>query len=252
MSTLSRPTHPTDAQLVLYRQGNGTETALTAAYVSAGDIIAERVASRTVGVHEFVYRILQPGYPRYYPVYRFGSIGEVYKVTLSEQGAVVSFSIRSPSAGTPNAIHHHLETVSVLFYLLEEDKHRRSQEFTVASTWIDASEEDTEDRYIVHCTSYTELLGEVVEGAVVVLEATLHRYHHFTSDDTEREYNLVGHRVEVVEDPYLLQVGFVYTPEEADKRRSDTLTEPRHSASRVSSSEDASEVAEDFARLDLA
>jgi hypothetical protein len=110
----------------------------------------------------------------------------------------------------------------------------------------------------------------VVEGAVVVLEATLHRYHHITSDDTERvsafsgdrrtskysrwpqEYNIVGHHVEVVEDPYLLQVGFVYPSEEADKIRSDTLTSPRHPASRVSSSEDASEVAEDFARLDLA
>jgi hypothetical protein len=74
----------------------------------------------------------------------------------------------------------------------------------VASTWIDASEGDTEDRYIVHCTSYTEVratavnhplkcsltprqvLGEVVEGAVVALEATLHRYHHITSGDTER------------------------------------------------------------------
>jgi hypothetical protein len=32
-----------------------------------------------------VYRILQPGYPRYYPVYRFGSIGEVHKIKLSEQ-----------------------------------------------------------------------------------------------------------------------------------------------------------------------
>jgi hypothetical protein len=64
-----------------------------------------------------------------------------------------------------------------------------------------------------------------------------------------QEYNLVGHRVEVVEGPYLLQVGFVYTPEEADQRRSDTRT---HSASRVSSSEHVSEVAEDFARLDLA
>jgi hypothetical protein len=97
MSTPSRSTYPTDAQLALYRQGNGTETALTAGYVSAGDIIAERVASRIVGVHEFVYRILQPGYPRYYPVYRFGSIGEVHKITLSEQ-------VRLLLAGIPSGL----------------------------------------------------------------------------------------------------------------------------------------------------
>ncbi|KAJ7793594.1 hypothetical protein B0H14DRAFT_2622699 [Mycena olivaceomarginata] len=45
--------------------------------------------------HEFVYRILQPGYPRYYPVYRFGSIGEVHKVKLSEQ--VRLLLVRIPS-----------------------------------------------------------------------------------------------------------------------------------------------------------
>jgi hypothetical protein len=39
---------------------------------------------------------------------------------------VTSFSVRSATAGTPIACNHHLETVSVLFYLLEEDSHHKS------------------------------------------------------------------------------------------------------------------------------
>jgi hypothetical protein len=85
MTMTSKPTFPLDEQLALYRQCNGQDRALTANYVSAGDVIAERVGSHNTGVQSFVYRILQAGYPRYYPVYRFGSIGEVHEIQQDEQ-----------------------------------------------------------------------------------------------------------------------------------------------------------------------
>ncbi|KAJ7879509.1 hypothetical protein B0H14DRAFT_1604050 [Mycena olivaceomarginata] len=158
MTTSPITTFPLDSQLVVYRQGNDTEAALSAAYITAGDVFAERTESHAAGVQSFVYRILQPGYPRYYPVYRMGSIGEVYEVQYGEQETVMSFSVRSPSAGAPSAINHHLETLSVLYYLLEEDKHASTQQdFAIISSWIAVGEEGTEDRYTVHCTPYTEV-----------------------------------------------------------------------------------------------
>jgi hypothetical protein len=85
MTTTWKSMLPLDEQLAVYRQCNGQDRALTANYVSAGDLIAERVGSHNTGVHSFVYRILQPGYPRYYPVYRFGSIGEVHEIQEDDQ-----------------------------------------------------------------------------------------------------------------------------------------------------------------------
>ncbi|KAJ7710062.1 hypothetical protein B0H14DRAFT_2646238 [Mycena olivaceomarginata] len=166
-----RTTFPPDEQLVVYRQGNDKETATTASYVCAGDLLAERVASHILGVHSFVYRIVQAGYPRYYPIYRFGSIGEVHEINHDEQGIVTSFNVRSPSAGTPSAVHHHLETMSVLFYLLEEDSHQKySEAFTVASTWVDDGGE------VKWSLTAKQFLGQIREGAIVAVEATLHRH----------------------------------------------------------------------------
>jgi hypothetical protein len=85
MTMKLRTTFPPDKQLVVYRQGNDKETATTVNYVCAGDLLAERVASHIPGVHSFVYWIVQAGYPRYYPIYRFGSIGEVHKINHDEQ-----------------------------------------------------------------------------------------------------------------------------------------------------------------------
>jgi hypothetical protein len=81
----SNDTLPGDEELRRYREGNDTEKALMASYVSAGDLVAEQVAFATPGVHSFVYRILQPGYPRYYPYYRLGAFGEVHGIQCNEE-----------------------------------------------------------------------------------------------------------------------------------------------------------------------
>ncbi|KAJ7368593.1 hypothetical protein DFH08DRAFT_29524 [Mycena albidolilacea] len=155
--------------------------------------------------------------------------------------------------------------MSVLFYLLEEDSHHKySEAFTVASTWVDIGGEGTGDRNRVHCTPYTEVLGQIREGAIVALEATLNRYHHITSDDSQREYNLVGHRVEVVGVPYLRSVGFVHAAgdvgaaEDVDESALDapvagtsspSSVEPLEPAHPESVPEDNSGTAEYYARL---
>jgi hypothetical protein len=76
---------------------------------------------------------------------------------------------------------------------------------------------------LANCSS--QIIGEVNDGAVVSVEFTLHRYNHYKYGPVKRvsrcisaayhpindyqEYNCVAHRIEVISESYLGNVGFV-------------------------------------------
>ncbi|KAJ7305392.1 hypothetical protein DFH08DRAFT_976327 [Mycena albidolilacea] len=204
MSPNECTTFPPDGELAPYRATNDTDPALSVNHIYGGNLVAVPTGCPYSGTHSFVYgnRVETAG--RYPSPLRVGAVGEVCTMARTEiaalEGAPKSFFVRSPSTATAGAVCHHQATISLLLYVLDSDAEQVGS-VEGMGRWVEGNEIQSANRYLV--------IGEVIDGAVVAVEFTLHRYNHYAWGPVKREYNCIAHRIEVISETYLDTVGFV-------------------------------------------
>ncbi|KAJ7806660.1 hypothetical protein B0H14DRAFT_3483944 [Mycena olivaceomarginata] len=195
MSPNECTTFPPDGELALYRATNNTDPALSVNHISGGNLIAVPTGCPYSGTHSFVYGNRAETAGRYPSPLRVGAVGEVCTMARTEVGSPKSFFIQSPSTATPGAVCHHQATISLLLYVLDSEAEQVGS-IEGMGRWVEGSEGQS-------------IIGDVIDGAVVTVEFTLHRYNHYALGPVKREYNCIAHRIEVISETYLDTVGFI-------------------------------------------
>ncbi|KAJ7823733.1 hypothetical protein B0H14DRAFT_3469903 [Mycena olivaceomarginata] len=177
MSPNECTTFPPDGELALYRATNNTDPALTVNHIYGGNLVAVPTGCPYSGTHSFVYgnRVETAG--RYPSPLRVGAVGEVCTMARTEIGAPKSFFVRSPSTATAGAVCHHQATIALLLYVLDSEAEQVGS-VEGMGRWVEGNESQSANRYLV--------IGEVIDGAVVAVEFTLHRYNHYAWGPVKR------------------------------------------------------------------